>query len=186
MMANGSAGARRRGAGFTVHELLIAVCIAGAVALSSAGLWRIGQETVLTTAANELVAHLALARSEAIKRSVAVRMCPSADGAECLASGGDYTFWQRGWLVYADADANGRPGAAEILRLHAGAGDRVVIRTSRSRPAVSYQPVGTAGGSTITFAVCDARDPQRARYVTISNTGRARVSRTTTSSVRCR
>jgi len=186
MMPNGSTDPRRRDAGVTVHELLIAMSIAGAVALTGAGLSRIGQETAITTAANELVAHLALARSEAIKRRVAVRMCPTTDGAECLADGGDYTLWQHGWLVYADADANGRPDPAEILRLHAGTGDRVLIRTSRSRPAVSYQPTGTAGGSTITFAVCDARDPERARYVTISNTGRARVSRTTTSNVRCR
>ncbi|HEY8555472.1 MAG TPA: GspH/FimT family pseudopilin [Burkholderiales bacterium] len=185
MTAGRSASPGRYITGFTVHELLIAMGIAGAVALSSVGLWRIGQETAVTTAANELVAHLALARSEAVKRKVAVRMCPSTNGTDCLGQSGDYTFWQHGWLVYADADANGRPDAAEILRLHEGTGGRVLIRTSRSRPAVSYQPLGTAGGSTITFAVCDARDPARARYVTISNTGRARVSRATTSSVHC-
>lgn len=46
---------------------------------------------------SDLIASFALARSEAIRRGVAVTVCPSADGSTCAtATSGD---WSRGWIV---------------------------------------------------------------------------------------
>lgn len=174
-----------RSRGFTLQEMLVALGISGSLTAGGVAMWSVVRDGAMTAAANDIAAHLALARSEAIKRHVPVKLCPSRDQTQCSGSDGAYTFWQYGWLVYADENRNGRPEAGEILRVHAGASGNIVIRTSRARSTATYQPFGTSGGSTITFAVCDSRDAVPPRYVIVSNGGRARVSRATTSAVQC-
>ncbi|MFL6622685.1 MAG: GspH/FimT family pseudopilin [Sulfurifustaceae bacterium] len=175
----------RSARGFTLHEMLITLLVAGVLSSASAGVYAMLQENHKTVAANELVAHLNLARSEAIKRRAHVRICASKDQSTCVEPDADFAHWQYGWLIYADANDNGEPEPAEIIRVQPSLGSGFVIRTARSRNEITYQPMGTSAGSPATFAVCDARGPKYARYVTISNTGRARISRTTTSNVRC-
>jgi type IV fimbrial biogenesis protein FimT len=177
--------APRLARGFTIQETLISLCISGFLTVGGASTWDILQESTKTAAANDLVAHLALARSEAVKRHTRVKVCPSADQRNCADAGTDYTHWQNGWLVYADENHNGKPEADEILRVYAGTSRNLAIRTSRGREQVTYQPTGTSGGSNMTFAFCDSRGPKFARYVTINNGGRARVSRVSDSEVRC-
>lgn len=172
--------------GFTLQEMLVSLCISGSLATGSVTVMRsVIQENAMTTAANEIVAHLALARSEAIHRGIPVKLCPSRDQRSCSEQDGPYALWQHGWLVYADENHNGKPEAEEIVRRHTGLPRDMVIRTSRTRRAVTYQPIGTSGGSTVTFALCDARARAHARYITVSNGGRARVSRTTNSGIKC-
>ena len=171
--------------GFTLHEMLVCLLVSGSLATGGVAMWSIVQENALTVAANELMTHLALARSEAITQRYRVTLCPTTDGMNCAKAGADYTFWQHGWLVYRDKNVDRKPQAAEIVRVHPGAASRLVIRSSRARSSITYHPIGNAGGATITFAVCSPRDPVRARYVTVSNSGRARVSHTTTSNVTC-
>ncbi len=171
--------------GFTLQEMLVTLSISGSLATGGVAMWSTIQKNAVTAAANEIVAHLALARSEAIKRHTEVKLCPSRDHKTCLGPEGKHTPWQYGWLVYADENGNGEPEAGEIVRIHPGAPRDIVIRTSRARQAVTYQPIGTAGGSTITFAVCEARAATTPRYVIVSNSGRARVSAATNSAVKC-
>jgi type IV fimbrial biogenesis protein FimT len=172
--------------GFTLQEMMVSLAITGTLAGGGASMLSVVQDSAMTAAANELVTHLALARSEAIKRHAAVKMCPSRNQAHCLTPEADYTFWQNGWLVYVDENSNGKPEPAEIVRVQSATSRSFVIRTSAHRSTVTYQPTGMAGGSTITFALCDTRGAANAaRYVTVSNSGRARVGRTTTSNMEC-
>jgi type IV fimbrial biogenesis protein FimT len=171
--------------GFTLQEMLVTLCISGILAGGGMGMWRVVRQNTIIAAANNLVSHLALARSEAIGRNTRVVMCPTNDNQKCLKPSSDYTFWQAGWLIYADGNHNGKPDSIEIIRVHDGASGGIVIRSSRYRRRVTYQPLGTAGGSTITLAVCAAHDAALARYVIISIMGRARVAQNTNSSVKC-
>lgn len=171
--------------GFTLQELCICLLIGSTVLAGGMSAWKLVRTSAVTATTNDLIAHLALARSEAIKGRVRVMVCPSRDEHRCRAPSDTYTLWHEGWLVYADGNGDGEPEPAEILRAAPPAPAGLRIRTSRYRRKVTYQPLGTAGGSTITFAVCAENDPGQARYVTISNTGRARASRSTKSSVRC-
>lgn len=174
-----------RQCGFTLQESLITLAIGSTLVVGGSGLASVLQENTQTVAANDLVAHLNYARSEAIKRHAKVTVCPSKNGSSCAAPETRHTVWQHGWLVYVDANNNGAPEVSEILRAHEGSARDLVVQTSRARDDITYQPTGSAGGSTITFALCDSRGAASARYVTVSNTGRARVSQTTTSTIRC-
>src|SRR3990167_5069797 len=88
--------ARERG--FTLIELMITLAVFAAllaVMVPSYSDMTLGSK--LRSQANDLVAGAVLARSEAIKRNAAVRMCVSADGASCIAGG-----WEQGWVVFHD------------------------------------------------------------------------------------
>lgn len=171
--------------GFTLQEMLVTLAISSTLVTGGASFHATLNESRKTAAVNELMAHLSLARSEAITRRIRVSVCPSKDQLTCLAPEAKHAFWQHGWLLYTDTNANRRPEPAEIVAARQGFARDLVIRTARARDDVTYQPTGTTGGATITFALCDARGPKFARYVTVNNTGRARVSRTTDSAVRC-
>lgn len=68
----------------------------------------------LTTAADNLLGTIALARSEAIKRNVPVGVCASNDASTCLAAGN--SSWQTGYIVFVDDTApSGQRQNAELL-----------------------------------------------------------------------
>lgn len=182
----GKPSARRRlQLGFTLYELLVSLVIGGGASASAAGLYGFAQEHRSVAAVNELVGHLNLARSEAIKRGVEVIVCASADGGECADADDNYTWWD-GYLAYVDENDNGHLDTTDTpLRFAVAKNGDLTVRTSTHRTKVTFQPSGLSPGSTVTFAFCDRRDARGARYVTVQNGGRARVSRTTTSSVQC-
>ena len=172
--------------GFTLQELVVSLAIGSGVTTGATGAYVMVQETKLTAAVNELVTHLNLARSEAVTRGEEVVVCPSADAKTCADAGADNTWWTSGYLVYVDANDNGALDATDtIVRVTSGTQRDLTVKSSRHRAKVTFQPTGLAGGSTITFAFCDSRGASGARYVTVQNGGRARVSSTTASTVRC-
>lgn len=132
----------------------------------------------LATYNNDILAHLALARNEAIRLGQRVVLCKSSDGQLCAASG----HWQQGWLVFVDANNNAQVDVGErILRTQAAlhAGWLVKGNTPVSR-YVSYHPLGlsltTSGAFQAgTFTVCKASaQAAQARQVVISSNGRPR------------
>lgn len=62
---------------------------------------------------NNLVTSLALARSEAVKRSAQVSLCASNNGTNCTA-----TSFEQGWIVFTDSNTAGTvDGTDAILRV---------------------------------------------------------------------
>lgn len=171
--------------GFTLQEALVCLLIGGTLITGGATVWGLLEDSAKTAAANDLVAHLSLARSEALKRQTRVNICASKDLSSCVDASADLASWHHGWVVYVDRNRNGKIDANEILRVHPAVNRRVVIHTSAARREIGYQPTGSAGGSTVTFALCDARGAKFARYVIVSNSGRARVARKSDSAVHC-
>jgi type IV fimbrial biogenesis protein FimT len=124
----------------------------------------------LSAAANNLLASVQLARSEAIKRNTAVTLCASADGATCAASGG----WEQGWIIM---DA-----AAVVLQRQENLPDRYLVSQTGGTVPLNFQPIGV-GATAATFTVCrDNPDGGQERRVTVSATGSARVTVTNTGS----
>jgi type IV fimbrial biogenesis protein FimT len=157
-----------------LYELLVTLTITSGLVTAGAGVFQIVRDATQTAEINTLVGHLNLARSEAIKRGQDAVLCPSTDGRRCDAAQ-DYTWWHRGMFLFVDTDGNHQPDPHDpVIRIYAPSAT-LRIKSSRGRPHVIYQPNGLASGTNMTFTFCDPRGTAAARYVIVSNTGRARV-----------
>jgi type IV fimbrial biogenesis protein FimT len=168
-------GQRLRQAGFSLHELLVTSVIAGAVGTGAVGFVGLMQDTRMTTAVNGMMGDLALARSEAIKRSSATTLCASTTMTECQES----REWRDGWIMFWDPNGNGKlePGetllrvqeATAIKSLNFGAWGPGTGRW------LTYEADGTTKQNG-TFTFCDSRGASKAKAVIMLGTGRPRVS----------
>ena len=133
----------------------------------------------VATGTNELLASLALARSEAIRNPGGAGICASEDGESC---GGT---WDDGWLVWLDADADGEPGDDErILRHVEGTGHIQVAEQNLAAGAeahkVMFDTRGLASTDSRQFVLQanDCRPGQSlVRTLTLSVVGQVSVSR---------
>lgn len=98
--------------GFTLVELAITLVVLSVLMAIGAPLFtEVINSSRLTSNANEIVAALQTARSEALRRNAPTSFCQSSNGATCS----NVATWQ-GWLVFADVNGNTLPEAAEIVR----------------------------------------------------------------------
>lgn len=161
--------------GFTLIELLITVTIAAILAaLAAPSFTSFIKNNRLTTTANDLIADLALARSEAAKRGQRVTLCISTSGNSC--TGG--TNWLGGRLVFADAAGTGTvPNAAAVIRTTEAKSNGTVLSASgfANGAFITYSTTGTVstGNTNVgAFKICDDRAGPYGKLVQITNTGR--------------
>lgn len=170
-------------AGITLVELLFALAIVGILLLLSVGLRNLVADNRRAAIANEFLAALNYARSEAVSRGLPVSLCRSADQVSCGGGSG----WESGWIIFTDPVNPGFIDPAEqILKVR----ERVPVMTMRGNTNVanriSYNAFGTAtgiGGSPSTngtVTLCDERGYSsgsvvHARNIRISIGGRTRV-----------
>ena len=132
----------RRAAGVTLIELLLGVSVTAVLlALATPSFRGITASNRAASAESDLITALNLARSEALRRGVAVSLCASSDGATC-ADGGD---WSSGWIVFTDD--SGAPGVLDssdqlLQSWGAPQGDVRVQSVGGAVPFVQYQPTG--------------------------------------------
>src|SRR5688572_32614094 len=99
---------KSREGGFSLVELMVTVTVLALLMGIGVPTFRdVSLGSRLSASANDLLASVQLARSEAIKRNVAVTLCASADGVSCAGSGG----WEQGWITVIDP-----LGAATVLQ----------------------------------------------------------------------
>ena len=163
-------------------ELMVAVGIVGILLAVAAPSFRDTIMNVRMTAqTNDLMADLALARSEASKRNVNVFLCASSNQTQCNSAD-----WSTGWLVFADTNSNNRLDVGEVpIKSRPLAEGRNVIRSRGHAavgpvPHVPFKPAGTTGIALIAFGICDTRTtPLAGRRIEITATGRPQVIRET-------
>lgn len=63
-----------------------------------------------------ILSSLTLARSEAARRAVSVRVCASDNGLAC--SGANPPVWEDGWIVFTDVDGDGTLDAGTDEMIH--------------------------------------------------------------------
>lgn len=95
--------------GFTILELMIALLISAILmAIAVPSFTRIIRDNRVLSGANSLVGAIGQARSEALRRSRSVTVCPSVNGTTC--SGSD---WPGGWIVVLEKTSVGTGGASD-------------------------------------------------------------------------
>ncbi len=159
--------------GMTLLELLVTLAVVGIlVAIGVPSMTTFIKNDRITTQINTLVGHLALARSEAVKRAAPVSVCVSSNTTVC--TGG--TNWEQGWIVYVDTNGNGtRDGGEEILRAQQLLEGGVTLTPQIIASQVAYDYRGFADAASVgSFSLCDERGANYGRAIAISNTGRVR------------
>lgn len=101
--------------GFTLIELMFTlILVAVLVSLAAPSFDSSIRDNRVLTETNSMIAAVANARSEALKRGRMVSICPSADGATCGAD------WGQGWIVYVEKTtvvAGGAPDVDAVLQV---------------------------------------------------------------------
>jgi type IV fimbrial biogenesis protein FimT len=170
--------------GLTLIELLVAIAVLAVlltVAVPSFDNARLGTNLVSFT--NTLLAHLQLARSEAIKRNARVALCKSADGSTCMATGG----WDQGWIIFHDANNNGSREDSETV-IQRGETLATGFSLTGNTPVARYISYDATGATKLTsgafqagtLTLCRAAPTVggQGRKIVISATGRPRVEQT--------
>ena len=179
---------RRRGAVATRVELAIAAVMFGlAIPNMRQFIWN----NRMTSTANDLLTAVYRARSESVKRHTQTILCFSADWqADEPACDGDGS---QGWVVFADTDGSGAADKDEEVLLRHGPIPDTIRLTSLPDDNAGYVAFNNAGfarnivlgQALVGVVMCDQRgntattsaDYSAARGVTISPTGRPRVTR---------
>ena len=163
-------GEKTGGRGFTLIELMVTLAVAAI--LLTIGIPSFQQfiaNNRASAGANELLAALQLARSEAVRRNSFASVCPSTNGTTC--TGG--TEWARGWIVFHDDSGDGAFDNAddELLRIGAPLASSVTI----TGPAGSrtYTNSGVVAAANFDLAVSGGGNPLRC--VEVISSGAARV-----------
>ncbi len=165
--------------GFTLVELLVTLFIVAILfGLAVPAFVNLLERNRLETTASRFLNTLMTARSEALKRNQPVVICKSSDGSSCINAGG----WERGWMIYADQNANGsKQGAEPVIAVHAALdkGDTLRIGSNDLKKTVVYQTDGTASASGV-FVLCNSvGDKSLAQEIKLGITGRPQRGRTT-------
>lgn len=163
--------------GFTLVELLITLAV-GIIVIG------IGVPSFLSLAAsnhqsseiNTFVRHLALARSYAVKTGRDHVLCPSSDLLSCL----DATRWDEGFILFEDTNENGIKESDEALVYTSQPSGKfgIDMQSTKGRKKIIYRADGRSAGSNLTLTFCDPEGDVTPKAVILSNTGRARISKT--------
>ena len=164
---------RTRTRGFTLVELVIAICITAIAASLALPAFHqsLGRHRVAATV-HALSTDLAIARSMAIARRHSVVVCASstmdAEHAVCDPAGD----WTDGWIVFFDRDNDRTPDAlSDIVAVGRPASD--AVRIGGSRPLTRFQRDGRSAHGNLSFEICSPR--VASGRVVVSNLGRVRV-----------
>lgn len=157
----------RRLYGFTLVELMITLSVlAIGAAIAYPSFEGVMKSNRVSTATNELVASLSLARSEAIRGSRDSGVCPSADGLECEGN------WDEGVMVWART----APNTIETVR-YTKPGRQLVI--SGPEEGIEFDSRGRRGSARdrIDLQPVDCNSGQYRRGVHIGVTGQVRLEK---------
>jgi len=169
----------KKNRGVTLVELIVTISIAGILlSIAMPSFTSIINSTRLTTYANEWVAALNLARSEAVKRGVQISI---------RRKGSTNQNWDSGWDVFTDVNGNGTLDAADLLlKTYPALTNGFTLRAGNAnyQAFMAYSATGLILNPSLitdTFRLCDhSANTAIARAIEINAMGRPRTSEGTT------
>jgi len=117
----------------------------------------------------DLADSFSLARSEAARQGVSVRVCPSDTGLAC--SDADKPDWSRGWIVFTDINEDGLLDAGTDQMVHTARFSAPGFTLTPDGPLVAGVLFGDNGSPSVTgdFTYCD---PKESRTYALGFVGR--------------
>lgn len=168
----------KRVSGFTLIEMMVTIAIMGillAIALPSFQELIVNSRIVTST--NDIIADLAMARSEALKRggSIVVTVCATTNGSSCSGT----NDWSGGRLVFVDAGTVGSVDSGDVVLRKTGATSGMAVTASGFSTAgfLAYRSSGAVTSTQLgTFTVCHSG--YLGRIATVSPIGRVSLAPT--------
>lgn len=160
----------RRQTGFTLIELMVviaitAILIAMAVPSMSAFLakWQ------MNSALNAFTGSMRQARSEAIKSSRIVTVCPSTNGSSC----DDTNEWKNGWIIYLDLNNDGDlDSGEEVLAVQSSLSGISGVTSSGGVKTFSYLPNGLLRSQSSGITFTSSNSSMGSKSLTVNRIGR--------------
>lgn len=167
---------RARPQGFTLLELMITLAVVAILAaLATPSFTGVVNSNRLTSQANELVAGIQTARSEALRRNRRITLCRSTDGATCAAAAGEWNAWLVAVPGTNPLEIIQRATLKAPLELTAG------VANVDFRPDGLARDAGTGGLLATTFTLClpTTRPAENVRQVTLAGGSRVNITSAT-------
>ncbi len=169
--------------GFTLVELVVTVALVAILtSLAIPSFTEVLRQWRRDSATRELSTSLQLARSEAVKSSRSLVVCPSTDGTACAAS----TEWSTGWVVFVDdgagtlANANNQTVDANerVLKVVSAQSGIETLASTGGVQFLEFLPNGilNQGMTTFTVTPSGATDATKVDRVAVSRVGRTTVT----------
>lgn len=165
--------------GFTLVELMVTVAVMAILAMIAIpSFTSLINSNRIVSQANELVAVVQGARSEAIRYNQRVYVCSSSNGTSCAGSAN----WN-GWLVFLDRNRDAAPQATEILQ-QGTVKAPLQLTSDLGNGTFHFRPDGLARGAgeallATNFQVCMAttKPAENIRRVTLSSGSRMNITK---------
>lgn len=164
-------------AGFTLLELLVVIIIVGIMsALAAPSFSSFVANNRISSATNDLIADLMLARGTASTNGKHAVVCPSTDGTSCSTTVSD---WGTGRIVFIDANANGTYDAGDTLLKYSTSlpSNLTVTMTTFPNSYIAYNSYGgmfPLGNGYFTLCVMGASQD---RQISVDYSGRPSATR---------
>jgi type IV fimbrial biogenesis protein FimT len=164
--------------GFTLIELMIAIGLTGLLlSLAIPALDQFTTSARSTSAVNDFVSSMHVARSTAVTTNFRTTVCASAGGANCEA-----VSWDQGWIVFTDRDSDQTVDIGETIVATSKGIDGLSIQSGEFGQFLMYRPNGrvmtsSANGNSGQFTVCDNRGSEYAKVLIVDLSGRPRMSK---------
>ena len=150
---------KKKHTGFTLIELMITLVVAAiTLTVGVPSFQSMFLNNRMSTQANDLVSSLNLARGEAIRRGVSIKVCSSNNQASCSGS------WANGWIVIT---------ADDVTLIKAYGALKGSSTLTASPATLTFTSAGFLSGAQTTFTLCDSSETgEQGRQIIVSTTGR--------------